>query len=81
MAAWIRIRMYLDSFSKLDSDSLKVIANSKQWSSATAKTAPQHRRMPFLIVCRFFCQKCISGLADFQFISGLTVSGLKNFEN
>jgi hypothetical protein len=28
-----------------------------------------------------FFQECFSGLADFQYISGLAISGLKNLEN
>jgi hypothetical protein len=32
------------------------------------------------ILLHFF-QECVSGLADFQYISGLAISGLKNLEN
>jgi hypothetical protein len=45
------------------------------------------RKMPFLVTFLNFLlgfnifQECISGLADFQGISGLAISGFENFEN
>jgi hypothetical protein len=49
--------------------------------TATLKNAFSCYIFIFFVIFFNFFKECISGLSDFQGISGLAISGLENFEN